>query len=155
MKKASDIMYKIGKVFNIVELALMGVGIILGIILAVVARPVADLIRNDSVLTENLIRFGRPFIGAGQAANAALRFFVVVLGINLILTCCFSLAVKIVALVVVGKAHAKVMDGSMEVAPHVWTIVLGAFTTIFYVLCGIFGLVARGQDKKATEKSEE
>lgn len=68
------------------------------------------------------------------------------------------LALVIVMIILASKAIKAIAQDEKAVAPHVTMIVAGAISgDIFYLLGGIFSLVANGQesDKPAEEKSEE
>ena len=130
MKDASRITYIIGNVINIVRIVFCGVAF--GIGLALIAGVGADW--NTEYPEETLKVFGFLFVFAGIVKSALL----------------------IAALVVLGNARKKIDDGSPEIAPHVLAIVFGALTnSLFYVLSGIFGLIARGKDIKSRRLSGE
>ena len=130
MKDASRITYIIGNVINIVRIVFCGVAF--GIGLALIAGVGADW--NTEYPEIVLKIFGFLFVFAGVLESALV----------------------IAALIVLGNARKKIDDGSPEIAPHVLAIVFGALTnSLFYVLSGIFGLIARGKDIKSRRLSGE
>ena len=154
MKNASSIMYKIGKIFNIVEIVLTGLCIICGIIIACAAKPIAESAAENPELLESIGKLSNQPIASGDVQTVV---FAVVLGwgLGLLIGGIFGLGVEIAALIVLGKQRNKIDEGSLAVAPHVFMIVFGAFTNVFYILSGIFGLIVRAKEKKALENTAE
>lgn len=128
MKNASNTMYNIGRIFTIVELVLGPVLFIIGLIVVIVGS-VAD--PQDAPL----IASGGTLIGWGV-------YFIVV---------------SILALIFVGKAKKELKDeGNKNPTPFILTIVFGAIASNpFYVLAGIFGLIADGQQGQQAEQPKE
>ena len=57
------------------------------------------------------------------------------------------LITSVLSIIICPIKHKEIANGSMEIAPRVFLIVFGAIAeNIFYVLAGIFGLVARSQE---------
>lgn len=122
MKHASSIMNKIGRIFNIVELVLCGVLIVLGAIFLPLAI-IADAADKEAVV----------------AVAGAVAYLVWGL---------IMLALSIVTLVLAKKANAALANGTTENTPHILLIVAGAIScNVFYVLAGIFGLVSEHQGR--------
>ena len=153
MKNASSIMYKIGKIFNIVGIVLTGLCILVGIIIACAAKPIAESAAGNPELLENIEELS----GQSIASGVQTVVFALILGwgLGLLIGGIFGLGVEIASLIVLGKQRNKIDEGSLAVAPHVLTIVFGAFTNVFYILSGIFGLIVRAKEKKALENTAE
>ena len=115
-------MFNIGNIFTIVTLALGALFFIIGIIMAIVGGiGVAN--------------------GDDSAAAAAAA------GGSLIGTGIYLLIASILCLIFVGKAKRELAnETTRRPAPFIITIVFGAIASnVFYVLAGIFGLIAEGQ----------
>lgn len=128
MKNTSNTMYNIGRIFTLVELVLGPILFLIGLIVVIVGS-VAD--PQDA----SLIASGGTLIGWGV-------YFIVV---------------SILALVFVGKAKKELKDeGNKNPTPFILTIVFGAIASNpFYVLAGIFGLIADGQQGQQAEQPKE
>lgn len=135
MKNTSNTMYNIGRIFTIVELVLGPILFLIGLICVIVGSVVDP---RDAAL----IASGGSLIGWGV-------YFIVV---------------SILALVFVGKAKQELQnEETKNPTPFIITIVFGAIASNpFYVLAGIFGLIADGQQgqqaeqpKAVEEKKEE
>ena len=127
MRNASSTMYRIGRIFTIVELILGPIFFIVGLIFAIVGG-IKD--PTDAVMVSN----GSSMIGWGI-------YFVVV---------------AILCLVFVGKALRELSNrNDRNPTPFILTIVFGAIANnVFYVLAGIFGLIADGQDGRQEQPKE-
>lgn len=114
MKHASSVMNKIGRVFNIVELVLTAILVVLGVLFMILVSVMGD-----------------------KAPVESIAAAVVYLVWGLVL-----LALSIVTLVLAKKANAALANGRTDNVPHILLIVGGAISgNVFYVLAGIFGLV--------------
>ena len=138
MKNTSNTMYNIGRIFTIIEIVLGPIFFFLGLIFVIVG----GLVEEAAALAGpggSLIGYGIWFIVGG-----------------------------ILCLIFVGKAKRELKDeGNKNPTPFILTIVFGAIAgNVFYVLAGIFGLIADGQqgggaepkaveEKPAEEKPEE
>lgn len=127
MKKASEIMFKIGNIFTIIYLILGVVLFVVGIISSIVA---------------GIALVGAPDEGAAAAAAAALGS-----GIGLAFLGIYFFVTSLICLILVRKALRELADESKaNRKPFIVTIVVGAIASnVFYVLAGIFGLIAEGQ----------
>ena len=136
MKNASQIMYKIGKIINIILIPLSALLVIIGIV-GVVLGAIGSAVAEEGA-------------SASLAAFAAASGAYIGLGI-------FLLVFSIVSLIVCSKKWANIEAGSDEVADRVFLIVFGVLSdNIFYILCGIFSLVARSQESNgSTAKVED
>lgn len=129
MKNTSNTMFKIGKIINIILIPLCALLVILGLILAIMGFLAAVVAERDGG------------VDPGDAASLAGS------GLFLIFYFLFLLVFSIVSLIVCGKKHTEIENGSNEIAPRVFLIVFGALgDNIFYILAGIFSLIARSQE---------
>ena len=128
MKKASKIMFKIGNIFTFIYLALGVILFIVGIVGVVGGAAALAAAAGDQTAE------------AAAAAAIGSGTSCIVLGIYFIVT-------SIVCLIVVRKAQRELADESKaNRKPFIITIVVGAIASnYFYVLAGIFGLIAEGQ----------
>ena len=139
MKNTSNTMYNIGRIFTIVEIILGPIFFLLGLIFAIIAVALPDEAAALAGPGGTLIGYGIWFIVGG-----------------------------ILCLIFVGKAKRELKDESNKnPTPFILTIVFGAIAgNVFYVLAGIFGLIADGQqggnaepkqveEKPVEEKPEE
>lgn len=126
MKNTSNTMYRIGNIFTIIELALGGILFVLGLILAIVGAA------SDN---PQLAASGGSLIGWGI----------------------YCVVTSILCLVFVSKAQKELQDESTRnPSPFIVTIVFGAIASNpFYVLAGIFGLIADGQQGQPAEEPKE
>ncbi len=118
MQNASNTMYRIGRIFTIIELVLGPILFIIGLI-AVIAGSVKD--PSDAAL-----------ISSGSTCIGWAVYFIVV---------------AILQLIFVSKAQKELENrDNRNPTPFILTIVFGAIANnVFYVLAGIFGLIADGQ----------
>lgn len=139
MKNTSNTMYNIGRIFTIVEIILGPIFFLLGLIFAIIAVALPDEAAALAGPGGTLIGYGIWFIVGG-----------------------------ILCLIFVGKAKRELQDESNKnPTPFILTIVFGAIAgNVFYVLAGIFGLIADSQqggnaepkqveEKPVEEKPEE
>ena len=121
MKNASQIMYKIGKIINIVVIVIFAILIVVNIVT----------------------------LGAAAAVDGDVEAKAVAIGaaVGGMVTSIIFLALAIVALVVANKAINAIGDGQENRKPHIICIVMGAISeNPFYILGGIFGLIAESQE---------
>ena len=139
MKNASKTMFNIGNIVTIIYLALGALLFLIGLIMAIVGGAMAA---------------GGEEAGVGIAASGGT-----LIGWGL-----YFLITSIICLIVVGKAKKELADESKSnKKPFIITIVMGAIASNpFYILAGIFGLIAEGQqgqqqveEKPAEEPKEE
>lgn len=121
MKNTSRIMYRIGKIFNIVVIVALAIWFVVAFILMFVA--IASPVEG----TEKAVAIGSA-IGSWVWAGILL-------------------ACAVVALILANKAIDAVGNGQVDRKPHIICIVMGAISeNPFYVLGGIFGLIAESQE---------
>ena len=122
-------MYRIGKIFTIIELVLGAVLFVAGLIVIIVGS-VQD--PRD--------------VAAVKTGGSCLGWGI------------YFLVVSILALIFVGQAQKELEDESTRNnSPFILTIVFGAIAqNPFYVLAGIFGLIAESQQgQQAGEPKDE
>ena len=126
MKNSSNTMYNIGRIFTIIELILGPIFFLLGLIFAIVAGLVEDAAQLAAP-SGALIGYGIWFLVGG-----------------------------ILCLVFVGKAKRELQnENNKNLTPFILTIVFGAIAgNVFYVLAGIFGIVAESQQGQKEEPKE-
>ena len=135
MEKSAKIMYIIGKVFTIISLVMMVFGIILGIIMMNNAQMIYDQLPAGTVESVEYIKF------LGQ--------YTLILSIVLII-------VYIALIVLISKAKKALDEGSTKQGLHIAMIVIGALSfDIFYLLGGIFALVAIGSKNSIPQPASE
>ena len=119
-------MYRIGNIFNICWFAL---GVLLAIIGTIVI--IVGAIGGDGPLTAN--------------------------GVSTLITGIIFAVGAVLAWIFVGKAQKELADeNNQNKTPFIITIVFGAIAeNIFYILAGIFGLIAEGQQGNKEQPKEE
>ena len=143
LKNTSNIMYKIAKILNIIALPLLVIVMIAGTFLLVYGglSLAAGTIENSSSATaSSSISFSDKLDEETAAVFLLNGIYMLVLGFVLIVF-------EIVTLVVCTKKHNLIKAGNTEPSPRVFLIVFGALSeNIFYILAGIFSLIARAQE---------
>ena len=126
MKNASRTMFNIGNIVTICYLGLGGLLFLIGLIVIIVGA-----VGGDPVVTAS----------GGSCLGWGIYFIVS----------------SILCLVFVGKAKRELADESTKnQTPFIVTIVFGAIASNpFYVLAGIFGLIAEGQQGQQAQPAEE
>lgn len=126
MKNASKTMFNIGNIFTIILIVLGGLLTLIGIICAAVGAA-----GNEPALA--------------AAAGGLIGFGI------------YLLFASILCLIFVGNAKRELADESTSnKKPFIITIVFGAIAeNVFYVLAGIFGLIAEGQQQNAAQAQEK
>ena len=116
MKNTSKLMYRIGNIFNICWFAL-------GALLAIIGTIVI-------------------IVGAVGGDGAVISS-----GVSTLVTGLIFAVGAVLAWIFVGKAQKELQDESTKNnKPFIITIVFGAIAeNVFYILAGIFGLIAEGQ----------
>ncbi|MBR4800246.1 MAG: hypothetical protein IK048_01020 [Clostridia bacterium] len=138
MKTASKVMYTIGRVFNIIELVGFAILIILGILFMTVPSL-------QSAYAEEAAEAG---LEVDIAAKAA--------GLTMIITGVILFLVLLVVCLLAGHASKALNNGRKDNVPHILMIIVGIFGDIFYLLGGIFGIVAENEEaKEAAEAPAE
>ena len=124
MKNTSNKMYNIGRIFTIIEIIVGASFIPLGILLLVLQALIEDF---SFLYSGTLLGYGIWFLVTG-----------------------------ILCLVFVGKAKKELADeNNKNKTPFIITIIFGAISgNVFYVLAGIFGLIAEGQQGNKEEPKQ-
>ena len=125
MKNTSRIMFNVGNIVTIVLLGLGALFSLIGLILAIVG------------------------VASGNGSVSSAGGYLLGWGIYFLVT-------SILCLVFVGKAKRELADESTRNnAPFIVTIVFGAIASNpFYVLAGIFGLIAESQQGNQEQPKE-
>ena len=120
MKKACNVMYTIGVIFNIIAI----VGTALAIIAGAVYLAIPEEIAAEQKIT----------VEAVKADGTKVLIFGIVW---------FILEVVILILAVVAKK--AINNKKKDIVPHIIMIIIGAIGDIFFLLGGIFGIIAENQ----------
>lgn len=128
MKNASKTMFNVGHIVTIIYLILGALLAVIGIVFLIVGLGTLAVAAGDAE--------------AEAAAAAAMGAAGGLIGWGL-----YFVITSIVCLVLVGKAKRELADESKSnKKPFIITIVVGAIASNpFYILGGIFGLIAEGQ----------
>ena len=122
MGNASKILYTVGKVVNIIEIVVTSLMLLLGVAVMIFGEAIA-------VNFQAVASFLNMATGTGFTIGGAV-----------------ALVLSIVTLVLANNATRALENGVTENAPHIVMIVVGVFGDIFYLLGGIFGLVAENTE---------
>ena len=128
MKSASKVMYTIGRVFNIIAIVLFAILLIFGIVFAATPDKIVELSEDFA------------------EADAARAY-----GVTLIIVAAIFLIIYSVICGLAGHARKALNNGRTDKAPHIIMIIVGVFGDIFYLLGGIFGLVAEREEASARD----
>lgn len=130
MKNAAQIMYKIAKIFNIIAIPVSALILIIGIVVTA-TTPVSNNMTPE------------------ELATLASATTCIMWGIYLLIT-------SILSIIICPKKQKEIENGSNEVAPRVFLIVFGAIAqNAFYILSGIFSLVARSQEANSSNSNSD
>ena len=127
MKKASQILYTIGKVFNVIEL----IGFILALTAGILAVAFPEL---------ELSRMLADTVGMDMLRGA---------GVGMIATGAIGAIVSAIVLYFASRATASLSNDRTDTTPHVIMIVIGLFGVVFYLIGGIVALVAENARENA------
>ena len=125
MKKASQILYTIGKVFNVIEIVGLALMTLLGIL--VMAFPEQAFVSN---MVEN-VNFMR---GSGM---------------GMLWSGIIGLIISSVVLYFANRATKSLENNVTENSPHIIMIIVGFFGVIFYLVGGILGIIAENSENHA------
>ena len=129
MKNASKIMYTIGRIFNIIAMLSFVIVLIIGIVALVKAPELANDPNSNVTLEE-----------ARQV------------GITLTVVGGVFIAVYCVMFALATHASKALNNNVTENAPHIIMVIIGVFGDIFYLLGGIFGLIAENSDNNTIQQ---
>ena len=114
MGNASKLMYKIGRIFNLIGIILFAILTAVAVILLIVAAA------------------------SGEGVGGAVGYLIWMI---------IYLVIYIVVYKLAGNALNSIGDGKDNKKPHIIMIVVGAISQdVFYLLGGIFGLIAESQE---------
>lgn len=130
MKNASKAMYTIGRIFNIIALIGMIIVLIVGIVL--IAKDGTAVAQDENGVDV-------------EVSGRALGIILLSIGVA------FSV-VYVVLFLLAGHASKALNNGRKDNVPHVIMIIIGVFGDIFYLLGGIFGLVAEHEEADAPKE---
>ena len=122
MTNASKVLYIIGKVVNVIEIVATGLALIFGVLVIIFG----DRIIPDMPMFADMTVYAT---GTGFTVGGLV-----------------ALAASIATLVFANYATKSLENGRVENAPHIIMIVVGVFGNIFYIIGGIFGLVAENTE---------
>ena len=131
MKTASKVMYTIGRIFNIIALIIALLILILGIVCAASPNFQEKLIESSDDVAD---------------LTAAKAY-----GITLIIIGAVMIVIYSVLCALASHASKALNNTKKENAPHIIMIIIGIFGDIFYLLGGIFGLVAESENSNKEE----
>ncbi len=128
MKNASKTMFNVGHIVTIVYLILGALLAVIGIVTLIIGAGALAVAGGDAEAE----RAAAAAVGAGGGLLGWGLYFVIT---------------SIICLVLIGKAKRELADESKSnKKPFIVTIVVGAIASNpFYILGGIFGLIAEGQ----------
>ncbi|MBR6071475.1 MAG: hypothetical protein IKP77_01415 [Acholeplasmatales bacterium] len=129
MKDASRIMYTIGKVFSVIEIVISSIMLLAGILCRVFSVEIYNEQKGRSFTLDD----------------------VKALSTSLIVIASISLIIVFIVLILANNAQKKLKNNKKDIAPHIIMIVIGVFGDIFYLLGGVFGIVAENEDNNTIE----
>lgn len=133
MKNASNIMFRIGRIFNIISIVTTIVFFILGVMAGIVGIIFLIISSNSSDWEELKVASSILIPVAIGLFAGGIYFFIS----------------SIVTMIFAVKSHYEIIEGSYEAKPRVILIVFGAISgNTFYVLSGIFSFIARNQESR-------
>ena len=130
MKSATKTMYLIGKIFTIIE----AIGSCIAAVLGVVAIAANKEVYRQAI-ADGYSKFESP---------AQVREF----GIALLVGALVVFIIQLVVLALAKRARKATEKDEKDTKPHVVMIVIGVFSNVFYLLGGVFGVIAIGDTEK-------
>lgn len=124
-------MYTIGRIFNIIALIIALLILILGIVCAASPNFQEKLIESSEDVAD---------LTAAKAYGITLIIIGAVMIVIYSVLCAFA-----------SHASKALNNTKKENAPHIIMIIIGIFGDIFYLLGGIFGLVAESENSNKAE----
>ena len=125
MKTASKVMYTLGTIFNIIGIFLWAIFIVLGILFRAFSEDIYERRTPGATYTEADVKIvGTVFMIIGIVA----------------------IVITIIVLILAAYAKRKLNNNQRDLAPHIIMIVIGVFGSLFYLLGGVFGLVAESDE---------
>jgi uncharacterized protein YacL len=136
MKNASRVMYIIGRIFNIIELVVLVLGVAAGIVMAVMPDLVVRAAQFYNIEMLDTLP---------EVQKAATEC---------ILSCIAGFVISLIVFIFATKSFKALKNDKPSQKLHITMIVFGAFNSIFYLLAGIFGVVAMNQTQPTTITEE-
>ena len=134
--RASNILYKIARVFNWIEIIVLGL-LAIAAIATIIWAP--DIAASDHPIKNE----------AGVALTADET---VSTGITMLVSCLIGLAISIAVLYYANKALKDIKQNPKDNKPHIIMIIAGIFSNILYLIGGIVALLSN--DAASKEKVE-
>ncbi len=125
MKTASKVMYTLGTIFNIIGIFLWAIFIVLGILTRTFSKDIFERRTAGATYTEADVK---------------------IVGTVLMVTGIIAIVITIIVLILAAYARRKLNNNQRDLAPHIIMIVIGVFGSLFYLLGGVFGLVAESDE---------
>ena len=125
MKKASSVMYLLGRIFEILEIIFSAFGAFIGFVAA----------QNSELVYQKIVESG-----ANTDITSAAQ--VKEVGIGMIISCAIAIVLGVVVLTLLARAKFAVEESKPAKKLHISLIVLGVFTNLFILLGGAFALGA-------------
>ena len=135
MKKASSIMYLLGRIFEILEVIFSAFAGFIGIV----------AIANKEEVFQKIVEAGNTEITSVEQVQQV--------GVGLLVSGLVAIVLGAVVLTLLARAKNYVEDGKEAKKLHIAMIVLGIFTNIFITLGGAFALGV-ATEKPADEPAE-
>ena len=127
MKEASKAIYTIGFIFNIVGL----------IFIALFIASLAVSLSSNEIIAKLVEQLGRGELFIRNWITLSIIVLAVVF------------AIDVAALVLILRARKDLNEGTGKVGTHLVLLLIGVFGfNLFYLLGGIFGIVASNQDSQ-------
>ncbi|MBQ7579125.1 MAG: hypothetical protein IJT25_01150 [Clostridia bacterium] len=129
MKNATKVMYTIGRVFNVIGIVCSALLLVFSILVMIDSQNVFNQLIADGVTR---------FSDAKAIYNV---------GIAMLVWACIYLIVEIVIYTLAKKAQKSIAQNSANTTPHIVMLIIGIFGDIFYLIGGIFGVIAAGNNE--------
>ncbi len=126
MKQASQVLYTIGRIFNIIGIVVTTLCLILPIMMMSIPE---ELAKQQKAIDGN------------QLSAEQIR----VLGIGVLVGLIIAIIVLVVVLCLAIYASKKLKNETKDTAPHIIMIVIGIFGSLLYLIGGVLGLAAESE----------
>ncbi len=128
MKSVSKTMYTIGKVFNVIEMVLTPLFVVMGALFIAFKTEVYNKLVEEHLTT---------LTSAEQVKY---------LGISFIIFGVVAFVLSLIFFLLAKKATTALQNDSKDTVPHVVMLVIGIFGDIFYFLAGLFGILSVNEE---------
>ena len=126
MKQASQVLYTIGRIFNIIGIVVTTLCLILPIMMMSIPE---ELAKQQKAIEGN------------QLSAEQIR----VLGVGVLVGLIIAIIVLVVVLCLANYASKKLKNDTKDTAPHIIMIVIGIFGSLLYLIGGVLGLAAESE----------